>query len=167
MADFDIGALILAEHDNFRRAFIALEELSDPAELRARWEELADALEVHASGEEVVFYPELLHEVPDSEDETKHAVREHNEIREAVGAVATHEAGSDSWWEALRHAREVNAHHLDEEERELLPDFRERVDEATRSELGLRWLEFHEEHERARGLSGAAKDPEQYVEQHT
>ena len=172
MADFDITALIFSEHDLFRRAFVELEALPDaagpdPSELERRWRELADSLEVHASGEEVVFYPELLSEVPGSEGETKHAIHDHNEIRDAVRAVAGHEVGSESWWAAVRHAREVNAEHLDEEERDLLPGFRERVDAGQRSELGMRWLAFHEEHERARGLSGRDKDPDEYVEQHT
>lgn len=167
MADFDIAVLILSEHDAFRRSFTELEELTDAGELDAKWLELADALEVHASGEEEIFYPELLHEVEESEGETKHAIHEHNEIRDAVRAVADHEAGSESWWDAVRHAREVNAHHLDEEENEILPEFRESTEESHRSDLGMRWLQFHEEHERAKGLSGADKDPEAYVEQHS
>ena len=170
MADFDIAVLILGEHDLFRRAFTDLEglgEQGDPRKLAARWQELADSLEVHASGEEVVFYPELLQEVPDSEGETKHAISDHNEIRDAVRAVADEEVGSEAWWQAVRHAREVNAEHLDEEERDILPGFRDRVEASHRSELGLRWLAFHDEHERARGLSGKDKDPETYVEEHS
>jgi len=167
MSDFDIAVLILSEHDAFRRSFVELEALSDPEQLRARWDELADQLEVHASGEEVVFYPELLQDVPDSEGDTKHAIHDHNEIRDAVRAVAAEQVGSDGWWQAVRQARESNAEHLEDEERDVLPAFRDSVDEAHRSELGMRWLAFHEEHDRAKGLSGADKDPEKFVEQHS
>jgi hypothetical protein len=31
----------------------------------------------------------------------------------------------------------------------------------------MAWLAFHEEHERARGLSGDDVDPQAYVEEHT
>lgn len=163
MADFDIDVLILSEHEAFRRSFTEIESLEDPAQVRERWQELADQLEVHASGEEEVFYPLLLQEVDDSEGETTHAVHDHNEIRDAVRAVDTHELASDEWWEAFRSAREVTADHLGEEEREMLGPFKESVDAETRSELGMRWLQFHEEHDRAKGLSGDDKDPEQYV----
>lgn len=167
MSDFDITVLILGEHDAFRRSFAELEQLSDPEQLGSRWKELADQLEVHASGEETIFYPGMLQDVPDSEADTKHAIRDHNEIRDAVRAVPDEQVGSSTWWEAVSRAREVNAEHLDEEERDVLPAFRDSIEESRRSELGVRWLAFHEEHERARGLSGRDKDPEQYVDQHS
>ncbi len=166
MADYDITTLILSEHDQFRRAFARLDELSGD-ELTAAWQELADQLEVHASAEEVVFYPQLLQQVPDEEGDTKHAIKDHNEIRDAVRAVADHEPGSDAWWEAVRSAREETAEHLEEEEHDVLPPFKENVSEEQRSELGIQWLAYHDEHEGAKGLSGEDKDPEAFVEEHT
>jgi hemerythrin-like domain-containing protein len=167
MADFDVVVLVLSEHDAFRRAFVALEDLSDPAEQKAAWDELADRLEVHASAEEQVFYPHLLDEVDGSEGETRHAIQDHNEIRDACRAVADHEVGTDEWNAAVQTAREVTVEHLDEEERDVLPPFRDSVGEERRSELGVAWLAFLDEHERAKGLSGDNEDPEAYVEQHT
>ena len=163
MSDFDITVLILSEHDAFRRAFTEIEGLSDVDELTRRWTELADQLEVHAAGEEEVFYPELLQDVDDSEDDTEHAVKDHNEIRDAVRAVAEHEVGTDAWWEAFRTAREETVEHLEEEEHDVLPPFKEQVDEGKRTALGEAWLAFLERHEGAKGLSGEDKDPEQYV----
>ena len=167
VADFDITALILSEHDAFRRAFAEIEQLTDPAELGVRWRELADQLEVHAAGEEQIFYPELLQDVDDSEDETLHAVKDHNEIRETTAAVDDHDVGSDAWWEAFRTCREATVEHLGEEENDVLPPFAEQVSAELRDELGLRWLKFHEDHEDARGLSGETVDPQAYVEEHS
>ena len=167
MSDFDITALILSEHDAFRRAFTELEQLADVGELRTRWQELADQLEGHASGEEEIFYPVLLERVDDSEDDTEHAVHDHNKIRDAVRAAAEHEVGSDAWWEAFRSAREETVEHLEEEEHDVLPPYKEQVDEATRTRLGEQWLAFLERHEGAKGLSGKDKDPERYVEENS
>jgi hypothetical protein len=167
VADFDIAVLILSEHDAFRRSFVALEEMTDRQEQKAAWEDLRDRLEVHASGEEQVFYPQLLREVDDSVDDTKHAVKDHNEIRDACRAVDDHEPGTEQWQAALQTAREVTVEHLEEEEHDVLPPFREQVGEEQRSELGIAWLGFLEEHERAKGLSGDKEDPEAYVEEHT
>lgn len=166
VTDLDIDALILSEHEAFRRAFAALEAVKDPTELGRRWQELADQLEVHAAGEEQVFYPELLQEVDDSEGDTLHAVKDHNEIREATRAVADHEVGSAAWWDAFRTAREATVEHLDEEEQDVLPPFREQVEPSQRRALGERWLAFQDEHARARGLSGDGVDPDAYVEEH-
>lgn len=167
MADFDITALILSEHDAFRRSFAEIEQLTDPGELRGRWRQLAEALEVHAAGEEQIFYPELLQDVDDSEGDTEHAVKDHNEIRDTTQAVDQHEVGSDAWWEAFRACREATVDHLGEEENDVLPPFKSQVSAELRDELGLRWLAFHEEHESAKGLSGETVDPQAYVEEHS
>ena len=167
MGDFDITTLILSEHEGFRRTFAELEQLSDREELGRRWRELSDALEVHAAGEEEIFYPELLQDVDDSEADTEHAVKDHNEIRETTSAVDDHEVGSDAWWEAFRACREATVDHLGEEENDVLPPFQAQVSAERRDELGMRWLQFHESHEDARGLSGDTVDPEAYVEEHS
>lgn len=166
MSDFDITTLILSEHEAFRRSFTEIDGLTDHVELDRRWTELADALEVHAAGEEEVFYPQLLQQVDDSQGDTRHAVDDHNEIRDAVRAVADHELGGDAWWDAFRSAREATTEHLGEEETDVLPPFKDSVSAEQRDELGMRWLAFRDEHERAAGLSGEDKDPDDYVEEH-
>ncbi len=167
MADFDIVTLILSEHDAFRRSFVALEDMTDAAEQKAAWTEISKRLEVHAAAEEQVFYPQLLTEVDDSEGDTKHAIKDHNEIRDACRAVDEHEVGTDEWTAAVHNAREVTVEHLEEEEHDVLPPFKDSVDEEPRSELGIRWLAFLEEHENAKGLSGDNEDPEAYVAEHS
>jgi hypothetical protein len=167
VGDFDITTLILSEHEGFRRTFAEIEQLTDPEELGRRWRELADSLEVHAAGEEQIFYPELLQDVDDSEGDTEHAVQDHNEIRETTSAVDEHEVGSDAWWEAFRTCREATVDHLAEEENDVLPPFSSQVSAEHRDALGMRWLQFHEQHEDAAGLSGDTVDPQAYVEEHS
>jgi hemerythrin superfamily protein len=167
VADFDIVTLILGEHEAFRRAFTEIEQLDDAQEAGSRWRELADQLEVHAAGEEEVFYPALLKDVDGSEGETEHAVKDHNEIRETTRKVDDHEVGSDAWWEAFREAREATVEHLGEEENDVFPPFQSEVPEDKRTELGMAWLKFLERHAGAKGLDGEEKDPEQYVEEHS
>lgn len=167
MSDFDITTLVLSEHEAFRRAFAEIETLRDqPEQAGERWRELADQLEVHAAGEEEVFSPHLLQQVDDSAGDTEHAVNDHNEIRDAARAVDGHEVGSDAWWEAFTVAREATGDHLGEEEQDVLPPFEEQVGAELREELGMRWLAFHEQHDRAKGLSGEDVDPQGYVEEH-
>ena len=89
MSDFEITALVLAEHEVFRREFSALEDLSGQ-ELAAAWEALHAKLEVHAVAEEQLFYP-LLAQEADGEQETAEGVHDHNEIRRAAAAVGEHE----------------------------------------------------------------------------
>ncbi len=157
--DTDITVLVELEHDAMRRQFEAIDALTDAAELTEAWANLAELLEIHASGEESLLYPKLARAADEGTEEARHAVREHNEIRDSVRAVQQHAPGSETWWQALRAAREVNEEHLQEEERDALPLFRESTDQARREQLGREWIAFHEQHQHARGLSGAEVDP--------
>src|SRR5579884_1108497 len=121
----DITQLILDDHHEQRRLFAILEQI-DPADtgaLDAVWERLAAFLEVHAEAEEELFYPELLRvgqgvNGAGPEAETKDAIHDHNEIRDAVAEVSKHEVGTKSWYEAVAKANEANSDHMAEEERE-------------------------------------------------
>src|SRR5919206_3228740 len=128
----DITEIILSQHHDQRRAFAQLDDIdpSDTAALTAVWKRLRVLLEVHAEAEERFFYPVLLKvgkgavELPgatsdddDTDEEVEDAVKDHNEIRDAVRAADEHEVGSEDWWKAVRSAREANDDHMGEEER--------------------------------------------------
>jgi hypothetical protein len=169
----DITEIILSQHHDQRRAFAQLDEIdpADTAALAAVWNRLQVLLEVHAEAEERFFYPVLLKhgkgpggasgddEGPD--DEVEDAIKDHNEIRDAVRAAEGHEVGSADWWEAVRSAREANDDHMGEEERDDLPDFRRTVDLQTRHDIAVRFLQFEGEH--SSGIRAVDKDPGQYV----
>ncbi len=145
--DRDITVLIEREHESFRRQFDALQGFSDPDELEQAWTTLVELLEIHASGEESVLYPNLVRAAGHAAQEAEHAVRDHNEIRDSVRAVRRHPVGGDSWWQAVRAAEAMNEDHLQQEERDVLPPFREGTDRTRREELGQQWLAFHSEHD--------------------
>ncbi|WP_375498464.1 hemerythrin domain-containing protein [uncultured Jatrophihabitans sp.] len=161
MSEYEITAMVMNEHDAFRRAFADLEQSDD---LAAAWTDLADRLEVHAVAEERLFYPVLADEVDDGVRDGKTAVREHNDIRQSVRDVAEHEVGSEPWWDAVGNAQQVNGDHMAEEEREFMPEFKAAVEADRRDQLGMEWLKLHDEHEHARGLSGADADPQAVVD---
>ena len=167
LGDPDITELILDEHEEFRRQFVALWDLrpaGDAKAIAAAWQPLADLLEVHASTEEEVFYPVLLKRgSDDASEETDDAIRDHNEIRDAIRVAAGADPGSDTWWEAALACRKANDAHLAEEERDVIPDFRQHSDQELRDQLGVRWVAFHAEHRGARGVSGDDIDPDEYI----
>ncbi len=167
MSDLDISGLVLAEHDRFRRQFSELmASRNDSAQAEKLWKELDAELEVHASAEEELLYPRLLAVGDDDRSETDDAIRDHNDIRDAAREADQHEAGSEKWWDALQSCQDATSDHLDEEERDVLPELRERLSDDERGELGEQWLAFHERHDEARGLSGQGKDPQRYIREH-
>ncbi len=163
----DVTLLILEDHESLRRMFAELDGLrDDPERAGDLWADLAAFLEVHASAEEEHFYPALLQHVPGSEDETRDAIGDHDEIRDGIRHTEAAEVGSEQWWKGVEAARDANHEHLAEEERDDLPDGLRYFSPEFRAELGARFLEFKDNHPRARGLSGADKDPDSYIEEH-
>ncbi|CAN5166743.1 hemerythrin domain-containing protein [soil metagenome] len=165
----DITQLILDDHAEQRRLFAMLEQIdrSDTEALSAVWGRLAAFLDVHAEAEEQHFYPALLRlgegagDKDDAAEETDDAIDDHNEIRDAVAAVAEHPAGSDAWFEAVAAANKANSTHLAEEEREGLADFRRNASLETRHELAVAFASFQTRH--VTGVEPVNKDPEEYI----
>ena len=163
----DITELILDDHHRQRQAFARLDDVdrSDTERLALVWGELAQFLEVHAAAEEAVFYPELLRIADEDGEETKDAVGDHNDIRDAVAESARHEAGSEPWWKAVGDARAANTEHMGEEEDEVLPDFRRAASLEKRDEVGVLFEAAKAQPVRDR-LDQDDKDPDAYVSEH-
>ena len=165
----DITQLILDDHHEQRRLFAILEQI-DPADtpaLEAIWARLSAFLEVHAAAEEKIFYPELLRVgigtggAAGAEAETLDAIHDHNDIRDAIAAVAGHQVGSGGWFEAVAAVNAANGDHMAEEEREGLTDFRRRAGLQLRHGLAVAFAAFEARH--FAGVPAVDKDPEAYV----
>ncbi|HLI42668.1 MAG TPA: hemerythrin domain-containing protein [Streptosporangiaceae bacterium] len=167
----DITQLILDDHHEQRRLFAILEQVdrADTEALSAVWGRLAAFLELHAAAEEAIFYPVLLQaglaarRAAGVEEETVDAIRDHNEIRDAVAEVGRHLVGGDGWFAAVAAANQANSDHMAEEEREALTDFRRLASLERRHELAVAFVAFE-----ARNFAGVPpvdKDPARYVRQ--
>lgn len=168
----DITRLILDDHHAQRHRFALLEQVdsSDTTTLAALWDRLAAFLELHALAEETIFYPALLKIGKGAGDknsaaaETRDAISDHNDIRDAVTKVAEHKVGADSWFAAIAAANKANSDHMGEEERESLADFRRHASLQKRHELGVAFVTF--EAHNYRGVTSEDKDPDAYIKQH-
>ena len=167
----DITEVILHQHHEQRRMFAVLDELprGDTEALGAVWARLAVFLEVHAEAEERYFYPELVKlgegagDADSVEEEVEDAIKDHNEIREAIRSVRRCKTGSEKWWEAVVDANVANSDHMAEEERQDLTDFRQQTTLALRHGIAVQFLRFEAEHW-ATVVKPVDKDPEDFVE---
>jgi hypothetical protein len=167
----DITQLILDDHHEQRRLFAIIEQIesADAGALADVWGRLSAFLEVHAAAEEAIFYPELVRlaigpqPLASAEPETIDAIHDHNEIRDAIAAVAPHLVGGPAWRDAVAAANRANSDHMAEEEREGLTDFRRRVSLAERHRLAVAFAAFEARH--VTGVQPVDKDPQQYVRQ--
>ena len=165
----DITQLILDDHHEQRRLFAIIEQMprTDKPKLAAIWRRLSAFLEVHAEAEEKFFYPSLLKRgkgadgKPSAKDETRDAIKDHNEIRDAVAAVAGHTVGSGPWFEAVAKANHANSDHMGEEERQGLTDFRINSSLQQRHDLAVEFAVFEALH--ITGVKPVDKDPKAYI----
>ena len=167
----DITQLILDDHHEQRRLFAILDQIDDrdTTSLSAVWGRLATFLELHAKAEEDLFYPALLKVgegeggKPSARAETLDAIADHNDIRDAVGEVAGHRAGSASWRKAVAGANHANGEHMDEEERQGLADFRRTATLKARHDLAVKFIAFEASH--VTGVVPVDRDPKAYVKE--
>lgn len=168
----DITQLILDDHHEQRRLFAIIEQVDpqDRSSLAAIWRRLATFLEVHAETEEKLFYPELLRvgraagDKKGVEDETLDAIKDHNEIRDAVAAVSHEQAGTAEWFKAVAGANKANSDHMAEEEREGLTDFRQKAPLQLRHDLAVAFASYEAAH--VYGVTPIDKDPKSWVAEH-
>ena len=165
----DITQLIPDDHYEQRRLFAIVEQIdsTDRVTLGEVWSRLAAFLELHAAAEEEIFYPALLRaglrrgHAASAEAETLDAIKDHNEIRDAIAEVARHEVGTPDWREAVAAVNVANGDHMAEEEREGLTDFRRTASLELRHDLAVAFTGF--EARNYRGVRPVDRDPTTYV----
>jgi len=165
----DITRLIEDDHADQRRLFALIDDIPDSeiGALTAVWGRLSALLDAHAEAEERFFYPELLKigkgaaDSDSARDETKDAIKDHNEIRDAGSAVEKCKVGTSDWRKAVAKANKANSDHMAEEERQGLADFRQHANLDERQRLGIRFAEFQSNH--LTGVKPVDKDPDAYI----
>jgi hypothetical protein len=101
--------LIRKDHAWFRRQFSTLEQAhGDTPKVETLWADLAARLEVHAAAEEALFYPRLLKDDKDAVDDTKDAIGDHNQIRDAIRKAEASHIGDSGWWAAVKECYNAN-----------------------------------------------------------
>ena len=166
----DITQLIADDHAEQRKLFALIDELGadDRPALKAIWNRLRALLDTHALAEERFLYPELLKlgRGADGEspvEETRDAIKDHNEIRDTAAAVDREAVGSPQWFAAVADANKANSDHAAEEERQGLADFRRNADVALRHRLGVQFVQFESEHLTGDGVKPVDRDEDAYV----
>jgi hemerythrin-like domain-containing protein len=116
----DVIDLLSADHREFDRIFIELEQLqgrSDPASLerkRALVDEVTIGLVKHSVAEETQVYPRVEKQV--DEEQAEHAKHEHAEAEETMKRLERMEAGDPEFDGAVAELIREIRHHVEDEE---------------------------------------------------
>lgn len=137
-AKTDIIQLILQDHRPLKKLIKILKDSKkDLSERKAAFEEFAPALLAHAKSEEAVLYVAMKKEEDLREGGFEGDV-EHGLADQMIDEVRA--ASDDDLWSArAKVLAELVEHHIEEEEEELLPDFKKHSKADERAAMGSKY----------------------------
>ncbi len=104
--------------------------------------EISDALAVHAEIEEKLFYPESKQQ--NTEEILRESVEEHLSMKRIVADLIESGAGDDQFDAKMKVLKEQVEHHVEEEEKELVPKVRKSCSKEELEDLGSRMQQMAE-----------------------
>jgi hemerythrin superfamily protein len=139
----DAISLLVSQHREVEALLGRLEgESPQSAAFRQIFDELADALAIHSTIEEKIFYPAAKTE--ETEELLESSVEEHLAVKRVLATMLETAPNGDALAELEELGGLTKAHVL-EEERELFPRVRKAMDEEELQELGDRMRELVQE----------------------
>ena len=126
--------LLKTQHDEAKALFKKIEN-ADEAEKGVLFDELADALAVHAAIEEKHFYPATKN--ARTEELLQEAVEEHLSVKRIIADLLELEPSDAQFDAKISVLREQVEHHVEEEEGDLFPKVKKLLSEDELDDLGV------------------------------
>jgi len=114
--------MLKQQHREVEKLFKQFESAKSAGPRQKAFEEIADALAVHATIEEKHFYPAV--KKAQTEDILLEAVEEHLEIKRVIADLLEMDGGEDQFAAKVKVLQEDVEHHVEEEEGEMFPKCR-------------------------------------------
>jgi len=126
------------DHKKVEQLFKRFEKLGDGAEKTKRKlvDEMIVELSVHASIEEMVFYPRTRQEVQAAEDEVLESLEEHHIVKWTLSELQDMKPSDERFDAKVTVLIESVRHHVKEEETELFPEVSRKLGRKELNELG-------------------------------
>ena len=132
-----------SDHREVEKLFEAFEKARTSARKRDIFEQIADALAVHAHIEEQHFYPAAKSK--DTEDMLLEATEEHLSVKRLIADLLELDAKDETFEAKVKVLQEQIEHHVEEEEKELFPKVKKLLDEDTLLSLEQEMVATEEE----------------------
>lgn len=139
----DVVDLIMADHREVERLFEVLRKQPDQRPMAAPT--VAALLIAHSRAEEAEVYPVARDEAGEI-DEVAHSQEEHAEAEELLERLQKADPSSQAYEKVLNDLIESVTHHVQDEEKTVLPGMRERLSDQRRAELGDAFARARAEH---------------------
>lgn len=127
--------LLKKQHEEVKELFSQLEDLGERAHKAKEsiFLTLADKLTLHTKLEEKFFYPRIK---TSEKTLTLEAYEEHDAVKTLIQKIKTVGAEDESFDAKVKFLKELVMHHVDEEENDLLPRWRQEESSQTLERIG-------------------------------
>jgi hemerythrin superfamily protein len=128
--------LLKQDHRTVEALFAQYQQVTDPVQRRLVVEEIIRELSIHAAIEEQFLYPAVAGALPDGEQLSQEAIREHQEVKEVLSDLDGMDA-TNALYDTRVHALIADvSHHVEEEEREMFPRFQKALTKKRLRQMG-------------------------------
>jgi hemerythrin superfamily protein len=132
----DAISLLTDDHRAVEELFGRYEQTDDPQERTRIAHEVVHELAVHGEIEELLFYPAIRDAIADGDSAADEAIHEHVEIKETLNDLDRMSADDEGFDAKMRELMAEVRHHVEEEEADVFPRFREAVSAEDLERLG-------------------------------
>ena len=134
----DAIRVLTDDHRQVEELFVRFETSGDGAHKQRQdlVQRITEALSIHASIEEEIFYPAARRFVADAPDDVLEALEEHHLVKLTLAELETMDPGHERYGAKVTVLIENVRHHVDEEEGELFPTIRKALDTAQLRKIG-------------------------------
>jgi hemerythrin superfamily protein len=139
----DVVDLIMADHREVERLFSVLQK--EPDQRPIAGPTVTALLIAHSRAEEAEVYPVARDEAGET-DEVEHSQEEHAEAEELLEKLQATDPTSSQYEQILQKVVESVTHHVEDEEKTVLPGMRERLSDERREQLGEAFARARAEH---------------------
>ena len=130
----DVLDLIRAEHSRVKTLFLEIESTDDPRKLYDCFNQLYNALNVHAEAEEHIFY-QAIRDCQGTDELVDAAQRDHEEAKQMLEDLASLSPTSVEFKQKIGQLKQVIQLHVQEEENEMFSQARECISQEGREQL--------------------------------
>jgi len=142
----DAVELLKQQHREVEEMFERFEKMTDRAVVSKKKlaDEICNALIMHTTIEEEIFYPATREASDETEDMVDEAVVEHASAKDLIAQIQEMDPGDDLYDAKVKVLGELVEHHVKEEEEEMFPKTRElKLDmKALGEEMSMRQKEI-------------------------
>jgi hemerythrin superfamily protein len=141
--------LIEQDHRTVEKLFAEFEAAADADQRRQLGEQIVTELTVHAELEEKLLYPAAKQAGGELRGLVEHGEEEHQEVKQLISKVDGQNPDDSEVQATFQKIKSSVEEHVQEEENELLPKFRQSVDASQLEEMGQQLEQAKQEAEQS------------------